>query len=116
MQRTYTEPSYLKDGISILRNKNEIVESASGEPIGTQNEGWFEWLTDYFDNYIKNNGQILNANELKIFRIPSMTISELNNFRLYNELGQDISYKSILLSNTSLFAFNGETWKNIHNI
>lgn len=115
IQRTYFDPSYIHAIPEILRRIHEVTEQSVGGkrlPVGEQQTGWFEWLTNYIRHDITIDGYQNTMDQLKIFKIDSSVIFD-NSFRIFDEFDKDISNNCILVYDNSLFIFSNNKWINI---
>lgn len=115
MTNSYPRPLYLRNDRKVLRHRGDVVER-NGKPVGEQQTGWFEYLTDYHNPHVTVDTSPFRSNEFNIFKIEDTTVTSLDPLRIYDEFGNDISQSSLILFGDNMYYFNTNRWVNIHDI
>ncbi len=101
------ESIYRRPPVKLFRYKDDVIADKSGAPVGKQPTGAFKTITDeIFDPVVKfdNLSAKYTASPSYIFRLDvEETNINLDGFRLYDELDNDISYESILIINGDIY-------------
>ena len=117
MINSYPRPLYLRNDKEILRHRNDVVENTmTNKPIGEQQTGWFEFLTDYHNPHISINTTPFTSKQFNIFKIEDTTVTSLDPLRIYDDYGNDISESSLILFGNNMYYFNTNRWANIHDV
>ena len=112
---SYPRPLYLRNDKQILRHRGDVVEN-NGKPVGDQQTGWFEYLTDYHNPHVEVGTSPFRSNQFNVFKIEDTTVTSLDPLRIYDEYGNDISQSSVILFGNNMYYFNTNRWVNIHDI
>ena len=118
MQRLYKDPVYKRSDTKLLRHKNDIVieydEQGTALPIGDQPVGGYEKISnERCDGYVTCNEITHSSNPSYVFKIDDMDITDLNNFKMHDSQGRDISQYCVLIINNVMYTYmNG--WKKIY--
>ena len=115
MMNSYPRPLYLRNDREILRHRNDVVER-NGKPVGKQQTGWFEYLTDYHNPHVTVDTSPFRSNQFNIFKLEDTTITSIDPLRIYDEYGNDISASSLILFGDNMYYFNTNRWVNIHEV
>ena len=100
------ESIYRRPPVKLFRYKNEVITDRTGAPIGDQPTGVFRTISnEIFDPKVKVDNDRGNYSALPayVFRIDTDEPVQLDGFRLYDELNNDISYESILIINCEVY-------------
>jgi hypothetical protein len=115
MMNSYPRPLYLRNDREIIRHRNDVVER-NGKPVGEQQTGWFEYLTDYHNPHVTVDTSPFRSNQFNIFKLEDTTITSIDPLRIYDEYGNDISSSSLILFGNNMYYFNTNRWVNIHEV
>ena len=115
MMNSYPRPLYLRNDREIIRHRNDVVER-NGKPVGEQQTGWFEYLTDYHNPHVTVDTSPFRSNQFNIFKLEDTTITSIDPLRIYDEFGNDISSSSLILFGNNMYYFNTNRWVNIHEV
>lgn len=92
-------------GLKIVRNAGEIV-SEGKQPIG----GYIK-LQEVHQPYIHLPSSVkVSANPTYVFKLNSMPPEGLDNFKMYDEYGNDISNYTLLIIDNKMYIYN-RRWK-----
>ena len=118
VENTFNDPVYKKDNIKLLRQKDEIVVDKHGSivsGVGKQPTGGYKELTStVFNPSVYVDNMIRTSNILFLFKVdvdPS-EFGSIDNYRIKDDCGNDITEKSMLIYNNKMYAYiNG--WKHV---
>ena len=114
LQNWYDNPIYKKADIKLMRysNPDDPVIATNGSPIGEQPKGGYENISvDISNLHMKVDNMPFSASILFIFKLDyDSSIGNLNDFRIKDENGVDISPYSLLIYNYQKYVFKNERW------
>ena len=102
------ESIYRRPEIKLFRQKGEQVVDRAGRPLGEQPKGQFkEITTEVFNGNVKLDSKNSVALPIFVFRIDTDDeAASLNGFRMYDDMGNDISAYTLLILNGELYVAN----------
>lgn len=103
-----------QNDIVSFRHMNEQVVNVMGnntyEPMGEQPVGVFKCISDTtHDSNVYVGGSKYDSNPLLIFKVPN-DIESLDEYRITDDTGCDISEYSLIIKGTDMFIFNDGKW------
>lgn len=114
LQNWYDNPIYKKADIKLMRysSPDDPVIATNGSPIGEQPKGGYENISvDISNLHMKVDNMPFSASILFIFKLDyDSSIEDLNDFRIKDENGVDISPYSLLIYNYQKYVFKNERW------
>lgn len=113
----YQDPVYKRHNIERMRNVGEqVVEFNKDEikPIGTNPTGGYELLVDQHDPNVEMDSTSYTTEILFMFKIDNV-INNLNDFRIYDDMNNDVSKNSLLIMNNIKYYFDisDYSWKSL---
>lgn len=108
---------YRRPEVRLFRRKNDIIVDKAGRPMGDQPTGAFKEITsEVFDKNVKVDNTKSTSEPLFVFRIDTDENESINldGFRMYDELDNDISNETLLIINgiphMAVASKNSITW------
>ena len=103
---------YIRSNITLLAAKESNIDSIDIQ----QPRGGYTRIQNVYDSKLHTlSGTYYDSLPGDIFKIDADSIYDLNSFRLYDDLGNDVSKYSIILVGNKLYAFDSSSnkWVNI---
>lgn len=98
------ESIYRRPHVKLFRKIGEKVVDNISTPVGEQPSGSFQSITsDMFDSDVVVENKKTKSNPLYIFRIDDIDVSSLKDFRLYDDMDNDISSISMLIIDKNIY-------------
>lgn len=99
-----SETIYRRPSVSLMCKRGDSIYDKGWNPIGKQPTGDFESVTtEMFDPVVKTNTGMAKCNPLYVFRIDNDEITSLNDYRIYDDMDNDISAYSLLILNRTMY-------------
>jgi hypothetical protein len=105
---TNPETVYIKPDIKLFRTIGEQVQDSVNRPVGKQPKGGFiELSSEIYDNKVNIMNSTNTTELLFVFKLDGVSnINELDNFRIYDDYGFDVSGYSILIINKTIYMYS----------
>lgn len=105
---TNPETVYRKPDIKLFRTIGEQVQDSVNRPVGKQPKGGFiELSSEIYDNKVNIMNSTNTTELLFVFKLDGVSnINELDNFRIYDDYGFDVSGYSILIINKTIYMYS----------
>jgi hypothetical protein len=102
-ERTYPTPIYQHTDIESLRKQGEQVLNGN-DPVGMQPTGGYVPIQDTYDTHVTINHSSHQTIPTYVFQIDNF-VGSLDGFRMYDEMGNDISEYTILVIDHTLYTY-----------
>lgn len=94
-----------RSGIKLFRNNGENYLN------GEQYKGGYIKIQNVYDKYLSTiSGDKLLSKPTSVFKLDNFNTDNIHSFRMYDDLGNDVSEYSILLIDNKLYAFISNDW------